>query len=167
MGVERIAGTGSLDSRCSARVALGIEHDFLLFLQDQGSLGTHDDLAITAVSVPVDRGIRNDDFLVWILLVAWDSLEAAGLAIAQIEFLVVLWTGELVGAIDVVFGIAISREDMTSADGVDGQWVGLFPVGTQGAAEDGRRIELMASEFTHQAGTCPIEQSPSDKFLHG
>ena len=66
-----------------------------------------------------------------------------------------------------VFGIAIGREDMTSADGVDGQWMGLFPVGTQGAAEDGGRIELMAAEFTHQSGTCPIEQPPSDKFLHG
>ena len=89
------------------------------------------------------------------------------MAIAQIEFFVVLWARELVGAIDVVFGIAIGREDMTSADGVDGQWMGLFPVGTQSATEDSRRIELMASEFTHQAGTCPIEQSPSDKFLHG
>jgi len=89
------------------------------------------------------------------------------LAIPQIEFLVVLWTGELVGAIDVVFGIAIGREDMASADGVDGQRMGFFPIGTQGAAEDGRRIELMATEFTHQAGTCPIEQPPTDKFLHG
>ena len=66
-----------------------------------------------------------------------------------------------------IFGFAVHREDVATADGMHRQRMSLRAVFAKRRAEDGRRIQLMRAEFGHQAAAGAVPQSPATQFFHG
>ena len=73
-----------LDRHVGRRGRPGVEHHFLLVGQHQRALGPHDDLAVAAEAVAVDRRVGDDDLLVRILVVARDTLLGVGQVVDRV-----------------------------------------------------------------------------------
>ena len=79
--------------------------------------------------------------------------------------LFVVRAGELVDAVDVIFAVAIEREDVPAADGRDRQRQGLFAVVAQAADEDARGVELVAAQLGHQAAAGAVPEPPANQLF--
>ncbi len=121
------------------------EHDFLLAIEDQRSLGAHHHFAIAAEPVAVDRRVDDADLLV------------------RVAF--VLGARELVDAVNVVFAVAVEREERPHAGAGNGERQRLLAVVAQAADEDARGVQLMAAQLGHQAAAGAVPQPPANQLF--
>ena len=113
MGVEHGAAlslfffTSILVEATEVSDSVAIEHGLLLLLQEQRPLGAEDDLAVAAEAVAVDRGVGHGDL----------PLAAQGV------LCVVVRTGELDDAGQVVLDLAVPIEEVPVGHGRDAERV--------------------------------------------
>ena len=124
-----------------------VEHHILFALEHERSLGAHDDLAIIAEAVAVDRGIGDDDLLVLVLVVARGRI--------------------LVHAVDVVVDLTICRKDTAIADRRHRQRLDLLALAMHGRHKNTSGVELMAAQLRHQASAGAVPEPPADELFHG
>ena len=86
--------------------------------------------------------------------------------VSDIEIVIVTLPRKLKTAIDVIVGITILGEDMTSTDGMDRQRMNVL-VGSLGQRrdKDARSIKLMTTELSHQTTAGTVPQSPANHLF--
>ncbi len=124
--VHRGPALARTDADSGRRVRARVEHHFLLAGDHHRSLGPHDDFAVTAEAVAIDRRVGHDHFLVRIVVVAGDPLLWIGHVVDRIlvpdrELGIVIRPRELEHAAHMIFRFAVGGEEVSTADGVDGQ----------------------------------------------
>ena len=154
-GIEdgRAGFVGFDDADGGFGVGVFVEHDVFFLQDDQRALVAHHAFAVIAEAVAVDGRIGDDEFFAGIF--------DFGLLLVG----VVAGLGEFVHAVDVIFALAMWREQMAAADGLNGERQRFFVFGIDGADENAGGIELVAAELGHQTAAGALPKPPADEFF--